>query len=84
MEVKGEGEVTQIGLIFLGLNFLLDWSKFGLNFGLIGLNFGLIGLNFLLDWSKIFLLCSREKKKHLQLLNNNTFYNKSSCFSWGR
>ena len=59
MEVKGEGEVTQIGLIFLGLNFLLDWSK-------------------------IFLLCSREKKKHLQLLNNNTFYNKSSCFSWGR
>ena len=38
MEVKGEGEVTQIGLIFLGLNFLLDWSKFGLNFGLIGLN----------------------------------------------
>ena len=39
MEIKGEEEVTQIGLIFLGLNCLLDWSKFGLNFGLIGLNF---------------------------------------------
>jgi len=30
MEAKGEEEVTQIGLIFLGLNFLLDWSEFGL------------------------------------------------------
>lgn len=39
MEVKGKGEVTQIGLIFLGLNFLLNWSKFGVHFGLIGLNF---------------------------------------------
>ena len=64
MEIKGEGEVTQIGLIFLGLNlskFWFNWSKLGLNFGLIGLNFegkvtqiGLIflGLNCLLDWSK--------------------------------
>ena len=42
MEIKGEGEVTQIGLIFLGLNlskFWFNWSKLGLNFGLIGLNF---------------------------------------------
>ena len=59
MEIKGEGEVTQIGLIFLGLNL----SKFWFNWSKLGLNFGLIGLNFPLDWSKISSTVLKRKKE---------------------